>query len=112
MICIDPKSTEPFVFPPKDMREECMEKGLYLAGFESAQKHGENNCFNFVLSNGSRSNYFKNESMKFTHLIPKDLINKIRAVTLHHYHDSIYGFSFSDKDGEVIWKHGWTTWSE
>jgi len=112
MICIDPKSTEPFVFPPRDMREECMEKGYFIAGFESTIKHGENNSFNFVLNNGARSIAFKNESTKYSHMIPRNVIDRIRAVTIHHYHETIYGFSFLDKDGEVMWKHGWTTWSE
>jgi len=112
MICIDPKSTEPFVFPLRELREECMEQGLYLAGFESATKLGENNSFNFVLSNGVRSAAVKSEPTKYTHMIPRKVIDRIRAVTIHHYHETIYGFSFLDKDGEVMWKHGWTTWSE
>jgi len=48
----------------------------------------------------------------YQHMIPKDLISKIRCVVLHHYHNGIYGFSFFDKDGALLWKHGWTTFPE
>jgi len=45
-------------------------------------------------------------------MIPKDYISKIRSVVLHHYQNGIYGFSFFDKEGAVLWKHGWTTFPE
>jgi len=64
------------------------------------------------MSNGVRSTQFEKIPTKYTHMIPRDIISKIRAVILHHYHNSIYGFSFLDNEGEVMWKHGWTTWSE
>ncbi len=41
-------------------------------------------------------------------MVSADALNKIRSVTIHYY-DSIGGFSFFDKDGAVLWKHGWTT---
>ena len=44
-------------------------------------------------------------------MIPKDVINKIRSVTIHYddYTHTIIGFSFFDKDGALLWKIGITT---
>ncbi len=42
-------------------------------------------------------------------MIPADALNKIRSVTIH-YEYYIMGFSFFDKDGALLWKHG-KTWS-
>ncbi len=38
-------------------------------------------------------------------MIPEDALKKIRSVTIHHY-NCINGFSFFDKDGELLWEHG------
>ena len=42
-------------------------------------------------------------------MIPTDALNKIRRVTIHDNY-GIGGFSFFDKDGALLWKHG-DTWS-
>ncbi len=39
-------------------------------------------------------------------MIPANAIQKIRSVTIHN-DVCIYGFSFFDKDGALLWKHGW-----
>ena len=41
-------------------------------------------------------------------MFPKDALNKIRSVDIHHV-ESIVGFSFFDKDGALLWKIGDTT---
>jgi len=57
LVCYNPNSTLDFIFPTEDMKEDCEAKGVYLAGFESTQKQGENNSFNFILSNGVTSTF-------------------------------------------------------
>ena len=40
-------------------------------------------------------------------MIPADALKKIRSVTIHHYYTGcIYGFSFFDKDGALLYKIG------
>ena len=48
------------------------------------------------------------DEITFAHMIPKDVINKIRSVTIYrYYNDRITGFSFFDKDGKRrLWKIG------
>jgi hypothetical protein len=40
-------------------------------------------------------------------MIPADALTKIRSVTIH-YNVCVYGFSFFDKDGALLWKIGCT----
>ncbi len=64
---------------------------------------------NFILSNGDRSKQIDEEwPTKYTHMMPADAHNKIRSVTIH-YTCNIRGFSFFDKDGALLWEHGYTT---
>ena len=81
-----------------------------LVGFESNMKDGcDSSHFNFILSNGTRSTQRdKRYPTDHTHMIPKDAIKKIRSVTIHYYNDGIYGFSFLDKDGALLYKIGLT----
>ncbi len=39
-------------------------------------------------------------------MIPADALKKIRSVTIHH-DQRINGFSFFDKDGALLWEHGY-----
>ncbi len=80
---------------------------IQLVGFENNNKNGTGCHFNFILSNGTRSTQrdARNPTY-FTHFIPKDALNKIRTVTIHHYSDCIQGFEFFDKDGALLWKIG------
>ena len=41
-------------------------------------------------------------------MIPADALHKIRRVTIDHNTVWIYGFSFFDKDGALLWKIGET----
>jgi hypothetical protein len=76
-----------------------------LVGFENNSKDGTGYHFNFILSNGARSKQRDVESTDFTFMIPADAFEKIRSVTIHYY-SCIVGFSFFDKDGALLWKHG------
>ena len=40
-------------------------------------------------------------------MIPKDALHKIRSVTIPN-DNAIFGFSFFDKDGALLWEIGWT----
>jgi hypothetical protein len=45
-------------------------------------------------------------------MIPKDALNRIRSVTIHYEKKCcIFGFSFFDKDGALLWKIG-NIWPE
>jgi hypothetical protein len=80
-----------------------------LAGFENNEQDGEGDAFNFILSNGTRSTQYDEDSpTDYTHMIPTDALNKIRRVTIYDNACWIGGFSFFDKDGAILWKHGET----
>ncbi len=86
-----------------------------LAGFVNHEKDGGSSFLNFIMSNGTRSTQIDEYyPTKYTHMIPENALNKIRSVTILFF-DYIYGFSFFDKDGEELWKIGYTTeslWSK
>ena len=83
-----------------------------LTGFENSSKDGTDLAFNFVLSNGTRSTQKdKNHPTGHTHMIPEDALKKTRRVTIHHAGGCITGFSFFDKDGQLLWKIGMTYYS-
>ncbi len=42
-------------------------------------------------------------------MMPEDALKKIRSVRID-YNDIIYGFSFFDKDGALLWEIGITNW--
>ncbi len=62
--------------------------------------------FNFILSNGTRSNLRDEGETLFDHFIPADAIKRTRSVTIHYDPHLIAGFSFFDKDGALLWKIG------
>ncbi len=39
-------------------------------------------------------------------MIPDNSIKRIRSVNIHYKNHWIYGFSFFDKDGALLWKIG------
>ncbi len=82
-----------------------------LAGFENSEESGLGVCWNFILSNGTRSSQRdKIRPTKYDHFIPSDALNKIRSVDIHYYYtDCITGFSFFDKDGALLWEIGETS---
>jgi hypothetical protein len=78
-----------------------------LVGFENDMHDGTGEHFNFILSNGTRSNQRDDwYPTNHTFMITKNAIHKIRAVTIHYYSNRITGFSFFDKDGALLWKIG------
>jgi hypothetical protein len=84
-----------------------------LAGFENDEKDGSGLYFNFILSNGTRSTQRDDWApTKYTFMIHKKALNKIRSVNIYHDVSSIAGFSFFDKDGALLWEIGDTTCSK
>ncbi len=80
-----------------------------LAGFENDYEDGEGVRFNFILSNGTRSTQTDNGyETKFSFMMPKNALYKIRSVTIFQNYNGIGGFHFFDKDGEELWKIGLT----
>ncbi len=97
------------------MVSEMLANGVlnYLAGFENNDKDGESCFFNWILSNGDRSQQRDRRAPTiFTHMFPAGSHKKIRSVNIH-YHDPecIYGFSFYDKEGALLWKIWDTTYA-
>ena len=80
-------------------------KRSVLVGFENNYPKGIGYCYNFIFSNGTRSYQHDRNIPYYNHFIPKDAVNRIRQVTIY-YVDCIRGFSFSDKDGALIYKIG------
>ncbi len=77
-----------------------------LIGIETNRKNGRGADFNFILNNGTRSNQRDEGVTYYDHKMPKKALKNLRSVTIH-YHDFIMGFSFFDKDGELLWKIGY-----
>jgi len=66
------------------------------------------------MSNGDRSSQIdKNSTTTHKHMIPVDVLSKIRAVTIHYGitnpYQHIRGFTFLDKDNVKLWKIGVTS---
>ncbi len=100
-----------FEYPSKAMRFKYWFTGTpFLSGFEKCFKDGTDWRMNFILSNGQRSTQIdKGYETKYTHMIPADALNKIRSATIHYWDERIIGLSFFDKDGALLWEHGYTT---
>ncbi len=78
-----------------------------LVSFENDSKKGSGNLFNFILTNGTRSTQRDDKApTKYEYMIPVNALNKIRRVAIY-YEECIYGFSFFDKDGALLWEVGW-----
>ena len=112
IVCVHPESTTLFQFQTETaMLQEWLKTRAInqLVGFENHREDGESGGFNFILRNGTRSTQRDERwPTDYTHMIPADARNKIRSVNIH-YGSSIAGFSFFDKDGALLWKHGFTT---
>ena len=97
-----------FEFQDQDKIDSLNGKIHTLAGF-AVDKYGVTK--NFILSNGERSKIGENSEQDlitdYYHMIPADALHKIRSVTIYYF-GSICGFSFFDKDGALLWKHGYT----
>jgi len=57
VVCPNIESTEVFIWPTKTMRDKYTEDGLlpYINGFENDEEDSNGWLFNFILSNGDRS---------------------------------------------------------
>ncbi len=55
-VAIFPDSKIIFEWPTSSKLKENMAKGIYLIGFENNEKDYKGACFNWILSNGDRSN--------------------------------------------------------
>ncbi len=59
------------------------------------------------MSNGQRSKQRDDDvELYYDHMFPADLNKMIRSVDIHYYSNHIYGFSFYDKEGALLWKIG------
>ncbi len=84
-----------------------MAQGIYLNGVEN-NEDGYGVRFNWILSNGDRSTQRDKGKTYSDYMIPADALNKIRRVAIHYLpNECIRGFSFFDKDGALLWEHGW-----
>ncbi len=107
-MCANPDSKDEFEFPTSVMINRMLASGFLhtLVGFENSEEDGSGCSFNFILSNGARSEQRdENAQTNHTHMIPVSALHKIRRVTIH-YLNCISGFSFFDKDGAWIWEVG------
>jgi hypothetical protein len=89
------------------MRDGYKAEGVtpYLVGFENAEQNGTGYWFNFLLSNGDRSQQRDASMIYYDHMFPAGCHNKIRSVFIY---SSVIaqGFSFYDKEGELLWSIG------
>ncbi len=112
IVCPNPESTTLFQIQTETaFLQEWFKTGAInqLVGFENDEEDGLGRLFNFILSNGTRSTQRDEDyPTKYDHMLPTDALNKIRSVTIHHNTFCIFGFKFFDKDGALLWKHGWT----
>ena len=85
-----------------------MVKGVYIIGFETYIQDGTGSNFNFIMSNGARSNQRdKGEQTKYAKMMPEGADKRIRRVDIYSYSNKyVLGFAFFDKDHELIWRIG------
>ena len=76
-----------------------------MAGFENNNKNGTGTRFNFILSNGLRSEQRDNDTFYHTHLMPLDAYLRIRSVRVY-YSGIVAGFKFLDENKATIWSIG------
>ncbi len=126
LACHKPGSTVVFEWPAQAAINEMIANGQlnYLTGFENNRQYDTGHLFNIItgfdkyspdgtgrymnliLCNGDRSTQRDKGEKYYDHMMPVGSNNKIRSVTIH-YRDCIYGFSFFDKEGALLWKIGW-----
>jgi hypothetical protein len=97
VVCPDTRSTKAFLFPARATIDDWLANGVLhpLVGLENNLKDGTGQMFNFISSNGKRSQQRDEENLtKFTFLIPEDA--KISSVDIY-YNKWILGFKFYDK---------------
>lgn len=109
LLCVNSSSLTDFEFPPQAELARTLAAGKrdFLVGFENNRENGMGLFFNFVLSNGNRSTQIDEGMNYYERMLPEDTLNRIRSVTIY-YDVKIFGFSFFDKDGTVLWTVGET----
>jgi hypothetical protein len=105
--CIDIYSKTIFEWPPSAKKGEYMAKGDYLTGFENNCADGRGSRFNLILTNEDRSTQRDAHTEYYDHMMPERSHTMIRSVSIHHA-GFIYGFSFLDKEGALLWSIGET----
>ncbi len=84
----------------------------HFSGFENNELEGTGFNFNWILSNGHRSQQRDaNYPTKYTFMMPEGSHKMIRSVNIHYGAAYITGFSFFDKEGALLYKIGYTTYS-
>ena len=84
-----------------------MAKGFYISGFENNHDKGLGNWFNFISTNGERSNQMDEGYLtKFPFMMPKDA--KIKTIDLFLNQKCLFGFKFYDKNKKQIFQIGYT----
>ncbi len=118
---LNPHIMDTFSFPTPVMINKMLKNGVLhtLAGL--ATRHKDENCslggeFNFIMSNGSRSEQKYAGLKLYDHLIPADSNKNIKRVDIHQrterrhgdYNSWITGFFFFDQDHSFLWRIGET----
>ncbi len=76
-----------------------------LVGFGTS-KQGSGSFFNFVLSNGAKSQQRDVGMTYYNHMMPEGSHKRIKSVEIYHGSDIILGFVFFDKHQKLIFKIG------
>ncbi len=94
MVCYNPESTEDLVFPTLEMIDEWLGVLHTLTGLENS-KDGRGSMFNFISSNGARTQQRDKIPKYTTHMIPGT--RQIRSVEVYYIDGTwIHGFGFFD----------------
>ena len=103
LVCPDHTSTNVLEFPTKEKIKAYVKNGLlpHLAGIED----GKCSLFNFILSNGDKSNKTDQGVHYKARMMPQDAYRKIRTANIYYW-KKIEGFKFFDKRGKLIFKTG------
>lgn len=80
---------------------------FWLVGFENNKKDGKGNRFNFICSNGEKSQQVHEEyPTSHVHMMPEGAHLLIRKVEIYYLDWCIWGFRFFDSDQNEIWRIG------
>ncbi len=90
-MCQNLHSSEEFAFPSQKMIDAWRGQLNTLLGFENTQQDGRFWVFNFVLSNGQRSEQRDVGVAYYNHVMPKD--KKVKSVDIF-FINCIAGFQF------------------
>lgn len=107
VILVNDYNTEVFAYPPESQKQECLAKGVYLKGVKNNLSDGSGARFNWVLSNGNKSNQMDDDwPTDYPHMMPEQVPNQIRSVDILYDDECIRGFNFFDQHKQLIWEIG------